>query len=93
MTKEEIIECKFVRDTMKFFSYEDFVRDAISIKRLYETLKCKTMYKWFVYANCYCSQLQKDVIWEFLNGSDTINLKKYMKKGKKNEQYCNRNFE
>ena len=92
MTMEEISECEFIKDTMKFYSYEDFIEDAKSIKRLYITLKYKTMYKWFVYANCYCSQTQKDVIWCYLNGEDTMDLRKYSKKGKEYERYGNRNI-
>lgn len=82
MTKEEINECKFINETMRFYTYADFVRDARSIKEMYKNLKLKTMYKWYVYANINMSMLQKNVVWEYLNGSDLMNLKKYLKGGR-----------
>lgn len=79
MKKEEIKECEFINETLKFYTYEDFYYERKTIKKLYQTLKYKTLYKWFVYANIHISLVQKDAIWEYLNGDDLYNLRAHLK--------------
>lgn len=84
MTKKEIDECKFIRDNLKFYTYDDFLENKWLIKSLYEDLDNKIFYKWFVYANIHITLEQKDTIWEFLN--DNMMGVEYERDG-------NRNFE
>ncbi len=79
MKEEEIKECNFINETLKFYTYEDFYYERKTIKKLYQTLKYKTLYKWFVYANIHMSLVQKDAIWEYLNGDDLYNLRAHLK--------------
>ena len=67
MKKEELRECQFIDEALKFYTYEDFYRDKKTIKAMYRTLDNKIFYKWFVYANINISLVQKDAIWELLN--------------------------
>ena len=67
MTKEEYMECRFIRDGMRFYTRKDFWKDKWAIKKLYKGLKYKTMYKWYVYSHCNISVMDLDAIWEFLN--------------------------
>lgn len=67
MTKEEINECKFIDDIMKFYTYTDFIQNKMRIREAYLKLKNPIFYKWFVYANINCTLPQKDNIWKFLN--------------------------
>ena len=79
MKEEEIKECNFINETLKFYTYEDFYYERKTIKKLYQTLKYKTLYKWFVYGNIHMSLVQKDAIWEYLNGDDLYNLRAHLK--------------
>lgn len=79
MKKEEIRECQFIDETLKFYTYEDFYRDKKTIKAMYRTLDNKIFYKWFVYANINMSLVQKDAIWEYLNGDDFKNLSAHLR--------------
>ena len=49
MKKEEIRECQFIDEALKFYTYEDFYKDKKTIKAMYRTLDNKIFYKWFVY--------------------------------------------
>ena len=80
MKKEEIRECQFIDETLKFYTYEDFYRDKKTIKAMYRTLDNKIFYKWFVYANINISLVQKDAIWEYLNGDDLKNLRAHLRR-------------
>lgn len=80
MKKEEIRECQFIDETLKFYTYEDFYRDKKTIKAMYRTLENKIFYKWFVYANINMSLVQKDAIWEYLNGDDLKNLRAHLRR-------------
>ena len=79
MKKEEIRECQFIDEALKFYTYEDFYRDKKTIKAMYRTLDNKIFYKWFVYANINISLVQKDAIWEYLNGDDFKNLSAHLR--------------
>lgn len=80
MTMEEISECEFINDELKFYTYEDFYKERKMLKKLYKELKCKLFYKWFVYANINMSLVQKDAIWEYLNGDDFKNLSAHLRR-------------
>ena len=79
MKKEEIRECQFIDEALKFYTYEDFYRDKKTIKAMYRTLENKIFYKWFIYANIHMSLVQKDAIWEYLNGDDFKNLSAHLR--------------
>lgn len=80
MKKEEIRECQFIDEALKFYTYEDFYKDKKTIKAMYRTLENKIFYKWFVYANINISLVQKDAIWEYLNGDDFKNLRAHLRR-------------
>ena len=80
MKKEELRECQFIDESLKFYTYEDFYRDKKTIKAMYRTLDNKIFYKWFVYANINISLVQKDAIWEYLNGDDLKNLRAHLRR-------------
>lgn len=80
MKKEEIRECQFIDEALKFYTYEDFYKDKKTIKAMYRTLENKIFYKWFVYANINMILVQKDAIWEYLNGDDFKNLRAHLRK-------------
>ena len=80
MKKEELRECQFIDEALKFYTYEDFYRDKKTIKAMYRTLDNKIFYKWFVYANINISLVQKDAIWEYLNGDDLKNLRAHLRR-------------
>ena len=80
MKKEELRECQFIDEALKFYTYEDVYRDKKSIKAMYRTLDNKIFYKWFVYANINISLVQKDAIWEYLNGDDLKNLRAHLRR-------------
>ena len=79
MKKEELRECQFIDEALKFYTYEDFYRDKKTIKAMYRTLENKIFYKWFIYANIHMSLVQKDAIWEYLNGDDFKNLSAHLR--------------
>ena len=80
MKKEELRECQFIDEELKFYTYEDFYRDKKTIKAMYRTLDNKIFYKWFVYANINISLVQKDAIKENLNGDDLKNLRAHVRR-------------
>ncbi len=73
----EIKECEFIIANMDFLNYQDFIKDAIVLKRMFNKLKNKILYKWYIYSNINISIRRKNMIWEYLNG-DT-NLDKIIK--------------
>ena len=80
MKKEELRECQFIDESLKFYTYEDFYRDKKTIKAMYRTLDNKIFYKRFVYANINMNLVQKDAIWEYLNGDDFKNLRAHLRR-------------
>ena len=70
MEDKEFKECWFINDEMKFYSYKDFVKNSVVIKKLYKNnlgKYGKTFYKWFLYANIHITINQKNTIWNYLN--------------------------
>lgn len=70
MTEKEYEECRYIENDMSFITYEDFVKHCYVIKRMYQNLKYKVFYKWYVYSH-EMHKKKKDKIWEFLNGDET----------------------
>ena len=77
MKKSEYMECEFIDIEMRFYTYEDFVKNAYAIKRLYKVLNHKLFYRWYVYSH-QISIRRKNKIWEFLN--EDITYEKLTKK-------------
>lgn len=67
MTEQDYKECAFIDIEMRFYTYEDFVKNAWGIKRLYRCLNHKIFYKWYVYSNINISLKRKNIIWQYLN--------------------------
>lgn len=74
MSKEEYEQwyksCKFIRQELQFYSWEDFITQAESFKILYAstTPLIKQLYKWYVMANPNVSFKRKCGIWDYING-------------------------
>lgn len=69
MTETDFTFCKFIKENLCFFNLYDFYRNRRIIKIFYEGLDndAKQFYKWYVYANIFMSEKEKDAIWNFLN--------------------------
>lgn len=67
--------CPFIKEQLCFVTYADFCHNAKIIKLIYEGLDrdAKIFYKWYVYANIHMNEGYKNLIWEFLNGTDPEN--------------------
>ena len=65
-------ECRFIKETLRFYTYKDFCANRFTIKRMYKTLSQdgKLFYKWYVYANVHMDELKKNYIWDYLNDYD-----------------------
>lgn len=65
-------ECRFISETMWFYTYFDFCENRKSIKRLFNVLteNGKLFYKWYVYANIHMNSQYKNAIWDYLNDYD-----------------------
>ena len=68
--------CTFIKETMWYFTYEDFCNNRYILRRLYKTLNKneKQFYKWYVYANIHMGQSHKNAIWDYLNEYDISGL-------------------
>lgn len=70
----DIVKCSnFVIHEMQFYSFQDFIDNAIGLRRLYQKvlkddnfLKIIQIYQWYVFATP-ISYNRKCAIWEFLN--------------------------
>lgn len=67
MTEEEYKECRYIDNSLKFYTYRDFKRDAFYLRKLCDKLPHKIFYKWYVYANIHLTIKQKNIAWAFLN--------------------------
>lgn len=67
MTEDEYKECMYIDNNLKFYTYKDFKKDAFYLRALYDNLKHKLFYKWYIYANIHLTMKQKNIAWEFLN--------------------------
>lgn len=71
MTEKDFKECDFINSEMRFYSYNDFLKNCYAIKRLYDKVLGKygkVFFKWYVYANIHITIGQKNKIWDWLNG-------------------------
>ena len=83
MKDADFIECKFIKEELRFLFPDDFYKDRFIIKRGYDKLSNngKIFYKWFLYSNTHTNIYQKNCIWDFLNGDITSEeLMKIIKK-------------
>lgn len=77
MTESDYKECVFIDTEMRFSTFEEFVKDAKAIKRLYNNnLKHKMFYMWYIYSHLFSTK-RKNAIWEYLN--DDITYEKLTK--------------
>ena len=53
MTEEEYKECRYIDNDLKFYTYRDFKRNAFYLRALYDNLKHKLFYKWYIYIQIY----------------------------------------
>lgn len=63
-------ECEFINNEMKFYTYEDFLKNCGAIRRLYEhnlSKYGKRFFMWYVYANIHLTLAQKNKAWDYLN--------------------------
>lgn len=60
--------CDFIEQELQFYSYNDFLENAILIRRVYINSDplVKRLYRWYVYSSR-MSYKKKCAIWEFLN--------------------------
>lgn len=67
MKEEDYKMCYYIDQEMRFYTFEDFLKNAKCIKRMYQVLNHKIFYKWYVYSHV-MGLKRKDRIWEYLNG-------------------------
>ena len=67
---------EMVYDAMKFFGYHEFYNSRYSLKAQYEKLSFsdKYLYKYYVYSRRYLKERTCNIIWEFLNAADDVEL-------------------
>ena len=72
MQETDFTFCKFIKENLCFFNLRDFYRNRRIIKLFYEDLDndAKQFYKWYVYANIFMNEKEKDAIWNYLNNLD-----------------------
>ena len=64
-------QCRFIKEEMWFFTYQDFCQARYGIKRLFKEMdkNGKLFYMWYVYASLIKRDLQ-NAIWDYLNDYD-----------------------
>ncbi len=69
MIEADFTFCKFIKENLCFLNLPDFYRNRRIIKFFYEGLDndAKLFYKWYIYANIFMSEKEKDTIWDYLN--------------------------
>lgn len=69
--------CNFIKEEMQFYCFEDFIEQAVKIRRKYLDSDPLTvqLYQWYVYASP-LSYERKCAIWEFLNMRMPLNTLK-----------------
>ena len=65
-------KCRFIKENMWFFTFDDFKRNRKIIKEHFKSLDkdAKLFYMWYVYANINISEIKKNKIWDYLNFDD-----------------------
>ena len=66
--------CEFIREELKFYSFQDFMNNARRIKILYRSSipLVKELYRWYVFANSSIGYGKKCAIWDYLNDYKTL---------------------
>lgn len=79
MTKKEYNElcdnCRFIRQSLQFYSKEDFVKNQKWIKMVYDELDNtgKEVYMYYIFSKRYINFKTVTRIWDYLNGYvDTV---------------------
>lgn len=72
MVESDFAFCKFIKDNLCFINLKDFYRNRRVLKLFYDGLDidAKQFYKWYVYANIFMSEKEKDTVWNYLNNED-----------------------
>ena len=83
-----VLEGDFViREEMRFVGYRDFYKRSRHIKQLYHTLTLdeKWTYKYYIYSNRLLKDNHADLIWMYLNESESS--EDYISRRKLGEEY------
>lgn len=69
MTETDFSFCRFINQELHIFNLYDFYKNRRIIKFFYEGMDndARLFYKWYVYANIFMSEKEKDAIWNYLN--------------------------
>lgn len=80
MNVEDFISTKFIKNELKWVFKQEFIDNAVYIKRTYQHLNIdqREIYKWYCYANIHTTMYQKNKIWEYLNGDINLPMLKYV---------------
>lgn len=66
----------FIQENMQFYSFEDFVRNSLVIRRLFNEMERheQKLYQWYVFSGVLAYK-HKCIVWDFLNGAvDYVDL-------------------
>lgn len=67
--KIDFSQCRFIKEQMWFYTYNDFCNNRKIIKQKFKQLSQdgKLFYMWYVYANVNMNEVAKNKIWDYLN--------------------------
>ena len=67
---------KMINENVKFVNFSDFYKNRYIIRGFYTNMSTneKIIYKYYVYSRRYLRERICDIIWEFLNACDEIEL-------------------
>lgn len=82
-----------IEPELQFYSFNDFFKKKDIIKRKYNTLTTKEIriYKMYVYATCFETEHTKDVMWNYLNSIENVNLEIFNEYGLRNNKRRKKN--
>lgn len=69
MVEKDFWNCEFIENGLYFYTFDEFIKDAVLIKKIYNKLTYNEiyMYRWYVYAHNELSIKAKNLIWDYLN--------------------------
>lgn len=72
MEKVDFSKCRFIKERMWFYTFQDFCDNRKIIKRYFNELDKdgKLFYMWYVYANINIDEMRKNRIWDYLNSDE-----------------------
>ena len=78
-----------IRDELRFVGFRDFYKRSRYIKQIYRSLPIdeKWHYKYYVYSNRLIDQKHVDLIWQYLNESESS--EDYVSRSKLGDEYLN----